>query len=460
MSSTERTAQGATEVSRSAEVGPPRPRPGSGRHRPSPHGRPRRVATRLLSTRVARQSVGYTAASLLATIAGGIGTVVVARLMSVGHYAVFSFSNSVLGLLSMFFEFGLLVPVSRRLPLVERAERREILSAATLVLCILATAFSVTVYGASYVVDEAFTVHAGHALRVSAIVSAGWALTQGCLMLAQGVGRLGSYSVALLGSKLLFLAGLGVLAIMNLRFTPAVTLIVESVTLALPFVVLLVRLRPGSFSGGVAQLPRLFREAREYGLAVYVGRVLSSGTYNMDVLMVGWFASASSVAFYTLAGSVALPVSLLPTGLAMALFGDMARKPRLQRRWLVVVAATSVGGVVLAGALAYPFVHIALGRRYSSVVVLVPILALAQGINGFTRVFNTYLWAHGRGSELRTASIALAVSNVALNFALIPAFGAAGAAWASVLALVINLAFHVRFYRQVVRTEPRQAAFQ
>jgi O-antigen/teichoic acid export membrane protein len=37
---------------------------------------------------------------------------------------------------------------------------------------------------------------------------------------------------------------------------------------------------------------------------------------------------------------------------------------------------------------------------------------------------------------------------VAFNFALIPSFGASGAAWASLLALVANLVAHVVFYRR------------
>jgi len=42
----------------------------------------------------------------------------------------------------------------------------------------------------------------------------------------------------------------------------------------------------------------------------------------------------------------------------------------------------------------------------------------------------------------------LALSNVAFNFALIPRFGAQGAAWASLLALGVNFLAHVYFYRR------------
>jgi O-antigen/teichoic acid export membrane protein len=67
-----------------------------------------------------------------------------------------------------------------------------------------------------------------------------------------------------------------------------------------------------------------------------------------------------------------------------------------------------------------------------------------------TRLFNTFLAAHGLGSDLRTAAITLTVSNLILNLLLIPGFGAAGAAWASFLALAVNLVVHIIRYRRAV----------
>jgi Na+-driven multidrug efflux pump len=65
-----------------------------------------------------------------------------------------------------------------------------------------------------------------------------------------------------------------------------------------------------------------------------------------------------------------------------------------------------------------------------------------------TGIFNTFLSGHGRGRDLRNAGFVLTGSNIAFNFALIPPFGAAGAAWASLLALLANLIAHVVFYRR------------
>ena len=56
--------------------------------------------------------------------------------------------------------------------------------------------------------------------------------------------------------------------------------------------------------------------------------------------------------------------------------------------------------------------------------------------------------ANEKGRELRNAAAVLTASNVVLNLALIPPFGAVGAAWASFFALLVNLAAHIGYYRR------------
>lgn len=396
-----------------------------------------------------RQSSGYVSAAVLASVAGAVITVLVARALSVGDFAVYSFANVFFGFAAMFFEFGLLAPASRRLSLADEQDRKRVLGAATLVLVGLAVTFSVTVYGLSLIVDSFFSVNAGGALRMTAAVSGGWALTQGCLMLAQGTGKIGAYSTANAASKVLYLAVLGGMMIAGWQLSASGALVIESVTLGLAFALMLVSLRP-TLRGTKRELKAFLLEAREYGFAIYVGRVFSVGTYNMDVLMLAWFKAPTEVAFYSLAGSIAAMVALAPVGVTTALFRNMARLDRLPRKWIQLVAAVSLAGATGATILAIPFVTVLLGARYTSVLVLVPVMAVAQSIGGFTRLFNSFLWAQRRGRDLRTAAVVMTIMNLLLNFALIPTFGAVGAAWASVIALCSNLAAHIFGYRRAV----------
>jgi O-antigen/teichoic acid export membrane protein len=96
-------------------------------------------------------------------------------------------------------------------------------------------------------------------------------------------------------------------------------------------------------------------------------------------------------------------------------------------------------------------IRLAFSPRYAPAAALVLPLALAQAVRGVTSLYNTFLSSHGRGRQLRNTSFVLTGSNLIFNFALIPPFGAAGAAWASLAALVVNLAAYVVFYRRTLR---------
>jgi O-antigen/teichoic acid export membrane protein len=135
-------------------------------------------------------------------------------------------------------------------------------------------------------------------------------------------------------------------------------------------------------------------------------------------------------------------------GLSSALFGRMAREPAIDRRWLIIASTVGVASTIGITLVADPLIRLLFTSRYAAAAGLVFPLALAQLVRGVTTVFNTFLSAHAHGAALRNAGLVLTASNIALNFALIPPFGAQGAAWASVLALVANLVAHVFFYRR------------
>ena len=165
--------------------------------------------------------------------------------------------------------------------------------------------------------------------------------------------------------------------------------------------------------------------------------------------MLAAFTSAEQVANYALAGAIASGVGLPVTGFANAMFSRLTRSPRLRadlaRRSLVHRPRNGPHHVGID----YLCCRDGVSRDlYTPMIALVVPLTLAQAVRGVTGIYNSFLSAHGRGRELRNAAIVLTVSNVILNFALIPPFRAEGAAWASLVALVANWIAHMVGYRQ------------
>jgi len=76
---------------------------------------------------------------------------------------------------------------------------------------------------------------------------------------------------------------------------------------------------------------------------------------------------------------------------------------------------------------------------YLSVYQIIPMLVLAQLITSLNLVFRVGLLIEGKSHILPVTRGVAAVFNVALNLLLIPKFGAMGAAWATVISLMIYI---------------------
>jgi O-antigen/teichoic acid export membrane protein len=265
--------------------------------------------------------------------------------------------------------------------------------------------------------------------------------------LAQGVDRLHVSSLTAVLTQLLLVALLAVWLGVGEGLSSSSALGLRTLAFLLAGVAGALWLRPILGAVGSRAL-ELVRQARDWGFQLFIGRVLSIGTYNMDVLMLGFWAAPRWVGLYVLAGSLATVSGLPVLGLSSALFGRMAREPAIDRRWLIIASTVGVASTIGITLVADPLIRLLFTSRYAAAAGLVFPLALAQLVRGVTTVFNTFLSAHAHGAALRNAGLVLTASNIALNFALIPPFGAQGAAWASVLALVANLVAHVFFYRR------------
>ncbi|MFE2315213.1 lipopolysaccharide biosynthesis protein [Streptomyces sp. NPDC059441] len=396
-----------------------------------------------------RQAAGFACSSALLGGLGMLTSALLARTLSVDAYTNYAFGKQLLLFSSMFFEFGLFLPAARMLACSDRAERRRITGAVVAFLVPVSVLFGFTVFALSWIVDARFNVHAGPALRLMALVSVGYPLDFVCLQTAQGLGRLHTYSIASVLSRTGFLCVLTTMPALGVRLTPSGALLTDALFLLAGWASLLAYLRP-LFCGLRETMARMVRGARDFGFSAYIGRVLSMGTYHMDTLMLGAGSDPRSFACYMCAASLAFPIGLPGAGLATALFGRFTRQPRVELHWVAAVTAMSAVPAVALSVLAEPLVRLVYSEKFLMAACLVPVLAGAQVIGAVTRLFNTFLTAHGLGSGLRTAAITLTVSNLVLNLLLIPAFGAAGAAWASLLALAVNLLVHLIGYRRAV----------
>jgi O-antigen/teichoic acid export membrane protein len=162
-----------------------------------------------------------------------------------------------------------------------------------------------------------------------------------------------------------------------------------------------------------------------------------SATFRADRLVLGAFATPSIVGVYSVAATAAEMLRFLPASASQLVFYETARgamQPSQLRR-MVSAAVASVAAVGLAGALLAPrAVELAVGDDFIGAVTPFRILLLAELACAVYVLASSYLSGSDRVPlAARAAAVGLVVVLVA-DFSLIAAYGAAGAAWASVLA--------------------------
>lgn len=403
-----------------------------------------------IRSNIVRQSTGYIAAVIASNLMALLTTSVLTRILSVDDYSEYVFGLNLLMFLSIFFELGLFYPAAQLIAKATEPEARKLTGAAMILWLGASVLFSVTVLLLTFGPLQAiFQIHTANELGIVAPLAGAWLATQVALLFAQGHGRLQIFSTTSVVTSGLLLVSVLVALAAGVHPGPTLMLLLYGASLLVGSVACFAWFRP-TFSQWTLSARRILTQTRVWGLNLFVGRVLSMGTYRLDVIMLGALSGSTPVASYVLATALTTPVGLPGLSSATALFKRMTGLTQIDRRWILGPLIVSLGATAALGLAGTPIVDLLFSSKYGTVPPLLVPLALAAMLQGTTAMYNRFLAAHERGKELRTTAFWLAGANVIFNVALIPPFAALGAAWASVAALVVNLIAHVLPYRKIV----------
>ncbi len=198
----------------------------------------------------------------------------------------------------------------------------------------------------------------------------------------------------------------------------------------------------------------LFRDAISFGVRPWVGHTASFLNMRADQMILGVIAAPATLGFYAAAVNGGEILLYLPAAVATVLAPALAQLDGTTRhdralgtfRILVLTTTASVLGASFAGPVFIPLVF---GQRFQASVE--PFLWLLPGAFGYAArmVFGSALLASSLTGRSPIGSIAALVSGVALDFLLIPPFGASGAAVAASGAFLVGGVVAAGLYRTV-----------
>lgn len=187
-----------------------------------------------------------------------------------------------------------------------------------------------------------------------------------------------------------------------------------------------------------------FGEVFRYSVPCYLGHVVQSLNYRLDVFLIAYFARSEDLGQYVIAVAVGQLLWLPSNAVQAVLFprlsstDDDASRARDTARMVRLLLAFSIM-LSIALAVAGPYVMVwVFGPRFAASVV--PLWLLLPGITVFaaTSVLAAFISAIGRpGLNVAVAAVAL-VATIVLNLLLLPRIGIAGAAIASSVSYTIS----------------------
>ncbi len=402
---------------------------------------------------IRRMLVGNVAARLVALVALGLATVLVARLGGPALVGAFTLLRVLPGLAGVLASAGLPGAAPYFLAGSGRTDPR------TRAALGLLTAAGATVAAAGWLAltpvlhpvffrqwDTSLTVAAAVAVFTQLFVSVGKALLQGADDMRGANVAIGAEEVAFLPVYLAMLPfgqGLGTLL---------AALVLADVAVAAGIAVRLAR--RGFFSGWARPGLPLLRQITAYGMRGQLGGMLSLLNLRLDVAILGALAGPAVLGVYAVASKyaellrlpgLAVTYVLYPVFAAQDGAAAAARTRALLRRAGVLTALAAIPLALAAG----PLLPLLYGRAFDGAIVPAWILLAGLVGEGIAGLVTAYLYGVGRPGVNSLAMGAGVLATVVLDLLLIPRYGAVGAAVASAVAYLTTTATLVFSFHQL-----------
>jgi O-antigen/teichoic acid export membrane protein len=200
----------------------------------------------------------------------------------------------------------------------------------------------------------------------------------------------------------------------------------------------------------------LWRDLLRWSIPLGAAGALNTIYFRIDTILLSELASNRQVGMYGVAYKFVESFIVLPSFFMITLLPEFARlQQQHERVRQIMQKAFAVIGVaippmlILTAGFAPEIVRVVGGPGFADAALVLQILMLGVGISYFTGVFNEVLLATNRQGKLFKAMLMILPVNVALNFALIPMWGARGAAVAFTISEFLAFALSAWYCRYI-----------
>jgi O-antigen/teichoic acid export membrane protein len=201
------------------------------------------------------------------------------------------------------------------------------------------------------------------------------------------------------------------------------------------------------------------RAMLRYGLKTYFGNLVWFISYRADMFLISIFLTTAALGYYSISVGLAEKLYIIPSAVGTVLFPYVASTSHEEAQHLTLGAVHHtilVVGVLSLGLwiASYPIVYLLYGAEYlpawQPFVILVPAVAVLS----IGRVISSDLNGRGHPGPVLVINLIAGALNVGLNLWLLPLWGIAGAATASLVSYTLAVTVEVVVYGRITKIHP------
>ena len=407
------------------------------------------INIRDLLKRKKTKQVGFLYISMVLGIIIGIGVSVInTRLLGPQQYGDLKFLQNLFSFVLTFLTLGLFVSGAR---LVAHKKNESIKNQLVGNLLILAASISIVLiiglFIFSFFEERIFNNEHGRIIRILSPLLFVFPFQMCLQSIMQGDNRIYELSIFRISPRILYVIG----AITFNYFVPlslTSALGIQLIALATIILVMIIRFQP-KFINIKKNLSIIWEENKTYGFQDYIGTIANVATAQLAGFSIAYFIDNTNVGFYSLALTIAMPLSMIPSAVGTTFFKDFANRDSIPLKATAVTIVLSIGALIFFLLIIKKVILLLYSAEYNSVVPLAYLVSIGCTFRGLGDYFNRFLGAHGKGKELRNGAFANGISNVIGYTVLVYAFEVKGAAVTKIISDFIYWYMMYYYYKKV-----------
>lgn len=397
-----------------------------------------------------KRFVGLNAAQFFSYGVSLVNSVIIARMLGAEDFGLYALVFAVVGFLVIFFRFGFFSSISVLLANEEdEHKKREIIGAGHLIAILIGLSFALVIALVSLVVDLIFGESVGYILILLVPFLIFSPFANYVVAIGHGTGQVRCVAVDYLGRSCLFFVSLLLLFYFESLDLISVSL-AQVATYSLVVAIVFFMMKP-AFSNLKVNLALIWEKNKAHGFHLYVGQIADQATFRSDEVMIPMFAAPVELGFYKIANTITTALTLPARNLAQIKYKSFANFRGVDTRLFLFLVAFLFAEVIFFILFFDEIIDWIYGEDFSEAYVLSLYLLPVLFFGGMSKLHNAYLGANSCGKIMRNTSFCMMIVNLIGNFALIPPFGAVGAAVSSGIAMTVFCFMTLYFYRKVER---------